>query len=80
MPAADAIKAAMDREGWTYRDLGFLTGLDPGYLNQVVRGRRVPSRRTALRIAKALGLAPEDVPAEPVVLPDVPAEKRAVAP
>lgn len=69
MPACDAIRAVMEREGWTYRDLGYLTKLDPGYLNQIVKGRKVPSRRTALRIAKALDIDPEDISAEPVVLP-----------
>jgi transcriptional regulator with XRE-family HTH domain len=59
----------MDREGSTPRDLGYLTKLDPGHLNQIVKGRKIPSRRTALRIAKALDIDPEDISAEPVVLP-----------
>lgn len=66
MASSDAIKAVMERRSLTYRDLGFLTGLDPSYLNRIVRGDKVPSRLAALRIAKALGLRPEDVPAEPV--------------
>lgn len=49
--------------------MGFLTGLDPGYLNQIVNGKKVPTRRTALRIAKALDIDPKQVPSEPVVLP-----------
>ncbi len=69
MPASDAIKAVMEREGWTYRDLAYLTRLDAGYINQIVKGRKTPTRRTALRIAKALGIDPEDISAEPVVLP-----------
>lgn len=72
MPEGNTVRAAMEQEGLTYRDLAFLTGLDPGYLNRIARGDKVPSRKAALRIAKALGLRPEEVPAEPipeVVLP-----------
>lgn len=66
VPTPDAMREAMIQQECTYRDLSFLTGgLDPGYLNRIVRGQKVPSRRVALRIAKALGLRPDEVPAEP---------------
>ncbi len=65
-PDPAAIRTAMEREGLTYRDLAFLTGLDAGYLNRIARGDNVPSRKAALRIAKALGINPETIPAEPI--------------
>jgi len=59
----------MEREGLTFSDLAYLTGISRPHLSRIVHGHVVPSRKAALRIAKALGLRPEDIPAEP--LPEV---------
>ncbi len=40
----------------TQKDLAERAGLSPQYINDVVRGRRIPPRRTIVRICKALGL------------------------
>lgn len=52
----NAMTTAMAREHKSYRDLGFLTNFDPGYLWKIATGERAPSRAAALEIAKALNV------------------------
>lgn len=49
---------AMARKGLSFRDLGFLVDLDPGYLCRVANGRRRLSKTAALRVARALEVSP----------------------
>jgi transcriptional regulator with XRE-family HTH domain len=52
------LREEMRRQRLSFRDLAFLTGHSAGYLCHLATGRRRPSRESALRIAKALHVAP----------------------
>jgi transcriptional regulator with XRE-family HTH domain len=59
-PFRCAMKRLMEERGLTYRQLAYLTGLSPGYLNHLTKGARpVPANRTLERIARALRVEPD---------------------
>lgn len=51
-----AMKEAMARKDYSFRNLAFLTKYSAAYLCRVAKGDRQPSREAALAIAKALGV------------------------
>jgi len=53
-----AMQEAMARLDLSYRDLGFLTDLDAGYLCRVANGKRRLSKSAALKVARVLGVSP----------------------
>jgi transcriptional regulator with XRE-family HTH domain len=52
------LRAAMSTKRLSFRDLAFLTGLSAAYLCRVASGKRQPSKKAALAIAKAVGVSP----------------------
>ncbi len=59
-PFGATMERLMGETGLTYRGLAAKTGLSAGYLNHLVHGNRpVPSRAVVIRLASALGVAPE---------------------
>jgi transcriptional regulator with XRE-family HTH domain len=56
--ANGTMREAMARQGYSFRDLGFLTELSPGYLCRVARGERRLSKEAAFRVARVLKIAP----------------------
>jgi transcriptional regulator with XRE-family HTH domain len=52
------MREAMKRKGLSFRDLGFLTDLDAGYLCRVASGKRRLSRPAAFKVARVLEVAP----------------------
>ena len=56
-----AMQEAMAREGLSFRDLGFLTDLDPGYLCRAANGKRRLSRPAAFKVARVLKIAPRRI-------------------
>lgn len=55
---------AMARKGLSFRDLGFLTDLDPGYLCRVANGKRRLSKAAAFRVSRALDVSPRRLVAQ----------------
>jgi hypothetical protein len=49
---------AMAKLGYSFRDLGFVTDLDPGYLCRVANGKRRLSKLAAMKVARALKISP----------------------
>jgi hypothetical protein len=49
---------AMAKAGYSFRDLGFVTDLDPGYLCRVANGKRHLSKPAAMKVARALKVSP----------------------
>jgi hypothetical protein len=49
---------AMSKLGYSFRDLGFVTDLDPGYLCRVANGKRHLSKPAAMKVARALKVSP----------------------
>lgn len=52
------LREKMQERELSFRDLGFLTDLNPGFLCRVASGKRRLSRESALRVARALGISP----------------------
>jgi len=70
MPSAGAVlqpdqgtplQAVLAAKGYSYRDGAFVTGYSASYLNRLGTGKRQPSKRAALAIAKALGVSPREL-------------------
>ncbi len=51
----ERIRTLLWRKHWSGNELERRAGLSPGYLSQVLQGKRVPSLGTLDRIEKALG-------------------------
>ena len=60
-PFGTTVERLMDETKVTYRGLAAKTGLSAGYLNHLVHGNRpVPSNEVIERLARALGVEPEN--------------------
>ena len=55
------IRDLRTKHGLTQEELAHRSELDYSYLNQIENGRRNPSLRAIARIAKALGVRPNDL-------------------
>jgi transcriptional regulator with XRE-family HTH domain len=53
-----AVRQEMERLGWTYADLAYVTKLSGPYLCRVVNGTRKPSPAALIAIAKGLHIPP----------------------
>lgn len=52
----EAVRAAMERLGWTQSDLAFVLGVTTATINQIVTGRRGLSHNMAKALGHALGI------------------------
>lgn len=55
----DAVRAAMDKLGWSQVDLAFVLGVTTATINQIVAGKRGVSHSMAKALGSALGIRPE---------------------
>lgn len=55
------LRLAMGREGWTQERLARVARVSLGTISRLETGERMPSLLVANRIAKALGVSPEEV-------------------
>jgi len=62
------LRLAMGREGWTQERLARVARVSLGTVSRLETGERMPSLLVANRIARALGVSPEEV------WPDLPQE------
>jgi transcriptional regulator with XRE-family HTH domain len=58
MNARERLQAWLRRSGMTQRAAAELFGLHYTYLNQILRGRRVPALANAVEIERQTGIAP----------------------
>jgi transcriptional regulator with XRE-family HTH domain len=58
---ATPLLAKMRAEGFTFRDLSYVTGKSASYLCRIANGQVTPPRATALVIAKALKTSPREL-------------------
>lgn len=65
MSGTDVARARKAR-GWTQHDLASRLGVSQPYVSLLERNRRAVPDRLALRLSKALGLAPSTLPLRPV--------------
>ena len=55
MGSESALRRARQKAGLFIDELSMMTGIDPGYLSKVERGKGCPSLRTVQKLALALG-------------------------
>ncbi|MFH2203100.1 MAG: helix-turn-helix transcriptional regulator [Elusimicrobiota bacterium] len=58
---ARGIREWRDRRGLTIEQLAGASGVDAGYLSHITIGRKSPSLKTLEKIARGLGVAPEEL-------------------
>jgi HTH-type transcriptional regulator / antitoxin HigA len=59
MPPGEAVRAAMDRLGWSQSDLGYVLGVTTASISQIIAGKRGISPAMAKGLGRALGMAPQ---------------------
>lgn len=50
----EQLRLLRETKGWTQLDLSYETGIDPGYISKIERGRTEPGITTIITIARAL--------------------------
>lgn len=68
------INEELNKRGWTMRELARRAGLGSSTLSLILSGQRKPGTRFCKKIAKALGVSPEEVYRHAGLLPDMPDE------
>lgn len=65
-PPWDTLLAELERQALPQRHLARSAGISPGYLNDLIRGRRRVTGRVLRAVADSLGVPTEQImPAEP---------------
>lgn len=55
------LRTLLDERGWTQADLAERAGIEQPHVSKLVTGKRRPSLNTAQKVARAFGVAVEDV-------------------
>jgi transcriptional regulator with XRE-family HTH domain len=69
---SDWLKAEVEGQGWSYRELGRRSDLSGAVISDVVNGRAKPGLRFCVQIARALRVPPENVLRRAGLLPPLP--------